>query len=82
MANVIEYASEAVDTGHDIPGWMGQTLTRDDGVEAMMDEEAVPASWMNEATVYTNIDPAMRGKLKYEGTDNAIPDITRISDRG
>ena len=64
----IEYTSEAVDPGHEIDG-MGQTLKRDDSVAAMMDVEAVPAAWMDEATVYTYIDPAKRGKVKYEGID-------------
>ena len=73
-----KYTSEVVDTGHEIDGWMGQTLKRDDSIAATMDVEAVSAERMDEVTIYTNIDPATRGKLKYEGPDNAIPAITVI----
>ena len=75
--NEVGYESETVKTSHEIPGWMGKTLTRDDSAEATMELDAVPATEMDEATVYTNIDPAMRGKVKYEGTgDGGIPAIT------
>ena len=62
----VEYASEAVDTGHEIAGWMGQTLKRDDSeaADTEADTDAVPAEEMDEATFYTNIDPAKPGKLK------------------
>ena len=66
-ANTNEYTSKAVDAGHEIPGWMGQTLTRDDSAVATMNVEAIPATGMDEATIYTNIDPAERGKAVYEG---------------
>ena len=74
-ATTNEYTSEVVDTGHEIEGWIGQTLKRDDSMAATMEVEAEPATIMDEVTAYTNIDPATRGKLMYEGIDNAIPDI-------
>ena len=69
----VEYTPEAVDSGHGIAGWMGQTLKRDDGKAATEDEKAVPVTEMDEATVYTNIDSAKAGKLKYGGDDGAFP---------
>ena len=42
----VEYdPGEAVDTGHDITGWMGQTLKRDnsEAADAEADTDAVPA---------------------------------------
>ena len=63
-----EYTSEMVDTGHEINGWMGLTLKRDDSIAAMMDIEAVSASMMDEVTIYTNIDEAKPGKLKLDET--------------
>ena len=61
-----KYMSGAVDTGHGIAGWMGQTLKRDNSKAADTEEDidAVPADEMDEATFYTNIDPAKPGKLK------------------
>ena len=62
----VEYDdAEAVDTGHEIAGWMGQTLKRDDSeaADTDADTDAVPADEMDEATFYTNIDPAKPGKL-------------------
>ena len=50
--DTVKYTSQAVDTGHAFDDdWSGQTLKRSDG-EAQ------------EATVYTNIDPATPQKLK------------------
>ena len=45
---------------------MGQTLKRDnsEAADAEADIEAVPADEMDEATFYTNIDPAKARKLK------------------
>ena len=45
---------------------MGQTLKRDNSEAADTEEDidAVPADEMDEATFYTNIDPAKPGKLK------------------
>ena len=39
----VKYKSVSVDRGHRITGWIGQTLTRDDGAEATEDVDAVPA---------------------------------------
>ena len=77
MDDTGEYSSEAVDSGHEIAGWMGQTLKRDDGTEAMMEMEAVPAENLQEATVYTNIDAAEAGKWKVTGAtgDNRVPPL-------
>ena len=74
MDDTGEYSSEAVDSGHEIAGWMGQTLKRDDGIEAMMEMKAVPAENLQEATVYTNIDAAEAGKWKVTG--NRVPPLT------
>ena len=64
--DTIGYTRKAVDTGHEINGWIGQTLTRGDGTDGL----AIP----EEATVYTNIEPSTPQKLKYEGTgDDAVP---------
>ena len=65
-----KYISGAVDTGHGIAGfagWMGQTLKRDNSkaADTEADIDAVPADEMDEATFYTNIDPAKPGKLKF-----------------
>ena len=65
-----EYTSEAVDTGHEINGWMGLTLKRDDSMAARTNVEAEPASFMDEVTIYTNIDEAKPGKFK---VDAVIP---------
>ena len=65
--NEVEYdPGKAVDTGHEIAGWMGQTLKRDnsEAADTEADTDAVPADEMDEATFYTNIDPAKPGKLK------------------
>ena len=74
----VEYASEAVDTGHDITGWMGQTLKRDnsEAADAEADIDAVPANEMDEATFYTNIDPAKAGKLKEVPATADVDEIT------
>ena len=69
----VEYTPEAVDSGHAIAGWMGQTLKRDDGMAATEDDKAVPETEMDEATVYTNIELAKVGKLKYGGDDDDFP---------
>ena len=62
----IEYTSEVVDAGHVIDGWDGHTLKRNSGSTAMPRPD--------EVTVYTSIEPATPGKLKYGGTGApAIP---------
>ena len=48
---------KAVDSGHEIDGWDSQTLTRDSGTTRKPKLE--------EATVYTNIEPATGKKLRY-----------------
>ena len=68
----VKYKSVGVDIGHRITGWIGQTLTRDDGVEATEDVDAVPAVNIDEATFYTNIESAESGKLKYKA--GLVPD--------
>ena len=73
-----EYSSEVVDRDHRIDGWIGQTLKRDDSIAATTEIEAVSAETMDEVTVYTNIERAQRGKLKYD----AIPVTETIRDRG
>ena len=72
----VEYA-KAVDTGHEIAGWMSQTLKRDDSeaADTDADTDAVPADEMDEATFYTNIDPAKPGKLK----DVSTVDLAEIA---
>ena len=78
MADMAEYSPEDVDPGHEIDGWMGQTLTRHDGIEATEDDEAVQATIIQEATVYTNIDAAEEGKWEVTGDTGefAVPDTT------
>ena len=74
----VEYdPGKAVDTGHEIAGWMGQTLKRDnsEAADAEADTDAVPANEMDEATFYTNIDPAKAGKLK-EVPATGVDEIT------
>ena len=62
-SDMVEYTSRAVDTDHEIAGWDGQTLKRSsDDVDDML---ATP----QEATVYTNIEPATERKLTYGGDD-------------
>ena len=51
--------TKAVDTGHEINGWMGQTLKRDNGIAATDLEDAEPATTMDKATIYTNIAAAV-----------------------
>ena len=58
-----EYSSKAVDTGHRIDGWVGQTLTRNVG--------STRRPKLEEATVYTNIEPATGKKLKYDFTEDS-----------
>ena len=48
---------------------MKQTLKRDNGTEATEDVDAVLATEMDEATVYTNIDRAKAGKWKVSGDE-------------
>ena len=60
----VEYTSEAVDTGHEIDGWSGQTMSRSD-------EDDLPTP--ETATVYTNIDPATEQKLTLGDADSAAP---------
>ena len=52
---------------------MGQTLKRDnsEAADTEADIDAVPANEMDEATFYTNIDPAKVGKVTYEGVEIA-----------
>ena len=56
---------------------MGQTLKRDnsEAADAEADTDAVPANEMDEATFYTNIDPAKAGKLK-EVPGSGVDEIT------
>ena len=61
----VKYESVAVDS-HRITGWIGKTLTRDDGIEETDEIDAVPALNRDEATFYTNIESAESGKLKYK----------------
>ena len=56
--DTIDYASKAVDSGYEIDGWDSQTLTRDSGTTRKPKLE--------EATVYTNIEPATAKKLKID----------------
>ena len=75
----VEYdPGKAVDTGHEIAGWMGQTLKRDnsEAADAEADTDAVPANEMDEATFYTNIDPAKAGKLKEVPATASVDEIT------
>ena len=64
----VEYdPGEAVDTGHDITGWMGQTLKRDNSELRRTLRPTLMRCQRNEmdgATFYTNIDPAKPGKLE------------------
>ena len=69
----VKYKSVSVDRDHRITGWIGQTLTRDDSVVATEDIDAVPATNMEEATFYTNIESAEAGKLKYKAGLVPIP---------
>ena len=69
----VKYKSVSVDRGHRITGWIGQTLTRDDGAEATEDVDAVPAANIDEATFYTNIESAESGKLKYKAGQVPAP---------
>ena len=73
-ADMAKFSSVAVDPGHEISGWMGQTLTRDNRIKATEDTEAVMATDIEKATVYTNIDAAKAGKWKITGTDLPDPD--------
>ena len=59
---------------------MGQTLKRDDSEAADTDADidALPAEEMDEATFYTNIDPAKPGKLKGISTIFASISVTDI----
>ena len=74
-----EYPSEPVDSGHafsdrmGLEHWMGQTLKRDDGMEATMEDDAIMAMVNQEATVYTNIESAESGKWKRAGA--GIPNL-------
>ena len=72
MGDEVEYKSVSVDRDHRITGWIGQTLTRDDSVVATEDIDAVPATNMDEATFYTNIESAESGLLKYKA--GQVPD--------
>ena len=62
-ANAVKYTSEAVDTGHKIDNWSGQTLKRSDDTNLKTPQEA---------TVYTNIDPATPQKLKLGDGDTTV----------
>ena len=66
-----EYPPDAVESGYEIDDWFGQTLNRDD------EDVTTP----QEATVYTNIDPATSQKLKRGGVGNAelvIPGLMNV----
>ena len=69
----VKYKSVGVDRVHRINGWIGQTLTRDDGAEATEDVDAIPAANIDEATFYTNIESAESGKLKYKAGQVPLP---------
>ena len=58
---ILEYTSEVIDVNY---GWDGHTLKRNAGSTAM------PRA--DEVTVYTNIEPATPGKLKYGGDDEPV----------
>ena len=61
----------------------GQTLKRDNSVAAdtEADTDAVPADEMDEATFYTNIDPAKPGKIENAptATVSAIADEIAVA---
>ena len=59
--DVDDYESEAVEAGYEIDDWSGQTLKR------VNDEGDLQKP--QEATVYTNIEPATPQKLKRGGED-------------
>ena len=67
----VEYTSGAVDTGHEIDGWSGQTMSRSE--EDVLDTP-------QQATVYTNIDPATEQKLTLGDADTAAtsPDASNV----
>ena len=62
-----KYTSEAVGSNY---GWSGQTLKRDNRTDA----EPMPTT-KDEATVYTNIDPATPQLLKY-ASDDMVPSLS------
>ena len=66
--------TKAVDTGHEINGWMGQTLQRDNGIAATDLEDAEPATTMDKATIYTNIAAAVAGTWEITGAE--LPSTT------
>ena len=71
-AIAVKYTSKAVDTGHKIDGWSGQTLKRSDDTDLPTPQEA---------TVYTNIDPATKQKLKLGDGDEVavtVPNATNV----
>ena len=61
----VEYSIGPVDPGHEIDGWSGQTMSRSE--EMVLDTP-------QEATVYTNIDPATEQKLTLGGEMESAPD--------
>ena len=72
-ADTVEYtAAEAVDVGHEISGWDGQTMKRSDA-----DDLPTP----QEATFYTNIAPAKPQKLII-AEDGTLPTEQFVLDAG
>ena len=77
-ADEVEYDPAVdVDPGHGIDNWMGRTLTRNNGTEAMMNTDAVPATEMDVATFYTDIDAAEAGKWMVTG--EMVPQTTDMA---
>ena len=73
-----KYTSEAVDTDHEITGWMGLTLKRNDAMAATDTDDAVSATMMDEATFYTNIESAKAAKLTYKEVPDPQDDDTLV----
>ena len=53
-------------TSHVITGWTGLTLKRNNAIAETETDRAESATSMDEATLYTNIQSAKSGKLKYK----------------
>ena len=60
------YTSGTVDAGYGIAGWTGLTLKRNNAIAETETDRAEPATSIQEATLYTNIESARSGKLKYK----------------
>ena len=61
-----KYARAAVDAGHVITGWTGQTLKRNNAITETETDNAEPATSMHEATIYTDIVSARAAKLTFK----------------